>query len=116
MTDCLFCGIARGDIPADVVESDDLCVAFRDIHPAAPVHVLVVPREHIATIDDVETRHEETMGRLFRMASKVAEREKLKERGYRVVMNCGKEAGQSVFHVHLHVLGGKALGWPPFPA
>ena len=115
MTDCLFCKIASGKIPADIVFEDKRALAFRDINPAAPTHVLVIPRRHIATIDDVQDSDELDMGHLFRVAAQVAEQDGLGERGYRVTMNCKADGGQSVFHVHLHVLGGKALGWPPFP-
>jgi histidine triad (HIT) family protein len=115
MSDCLFCKIASREIPADIVYEDAQALAFRDINPVAPTHVLVVPKKHIATIDDVSEADEGLMGHLFRAASKVAAAEGLSERGYRTVMNCKAGAGQSVFHVHLHVVGGKSLGWPPFP-
>jgi histidine triad (HIT) family protein len=115
MKDCLFCKIANNEIKANVVYQDDRAVAFRDTNPQAPLHVLVIPRAHVASINDVRDAHEADMGHLFAVAARVAEQEGLAERGYRTVMNCGSEAGQSVFHVHLHVLGGKHLGWPPFP-
>jgi histidine triad (HIT) family protein len=113
MTDCIFCSIANGTIPArKVIENDDV-VAFHDLNPAAPVHVLVIPRKHIATLDDVVEADAELLGRMLRAASEVAERSGLSA-GYRVVMNVQAGAGQSVFHVHLHVLGGRAFSWPPF--
>lgn len=115
MTDCLFCKIAEKQVPAKIVYQDERALAFRDINPQAPTHVLVIPRQHIATIDDVQSDQEAELGHLFRVASKVAAQEGLGERGYRTVMNCGQEAGQSVFHLHLHLLGGKFMGWPPFP-
>ncbi len=115
MSDCLFCKIVSREIPGKIVYEDEQALAFRDINPVAPTHVLVVPKKHIATIDDVSESDEALMGHLFRAASKVAEAEGLTARGYRTVMNCGAGAGQSVFHVHLHVVGGKPLGWPPFP-
>jgi histidine triad (HIT) family protein len=115
MADCLFCKIIENEIDAKIVYQDERAIAFRDLNPQAPLHVLVVPRKHIATIDDVSSEDEADMGHLFRVASKVAAAEGLAERGYRTVMNCNAEAGQSVFHVHLHVVGGKHLGWPPFP-
>ncbi|MEZ4225515.1 MAG: histidine triad nucleotide-binding protein [Polyangiaceae bacterium] len=115
MSDCLFCKIANKTIPAQVVYEDDRALAFRDINPAAPTHVLVIPRRHIATIDDAQPGDEAEMGHLFLVAAAVARQEGL-ERGYRTVMNCKADAGQSVFHVHLHVLGGRALGWPPMPS
>ncbi|MBK7580635.1 MAG: histidine triad nucleotide-binding protein [Myxococcales bacterium] len=114
MDGCLFCKIAAGEIPATLVHEDPRALAFRDINPVAPTHVLVIPRTHISTINDVEPEHEADMGHLFRVAAIVAKSEGLAESGYRVVMNCGAGAGQSVFHVHLHVIGGRALGWPPF--
>lgn len=113
MEGCLFCKIVRREIPATVVYEDDQAIAFRDLKPVAPTHVLVIPRTHVASIDDVQPEHEALMGHLYRVASAVARAEGL-VRGYRVVMNCGPEAGQSVFHVHLHLVGGKPLGWPPF--
>lgn len=115
MDGCLFCKIVKGEIPATVVHQDDRALAFRDINPVAPTHVLVIPRAHASTINDVAAEHEPDMGHLFRVAAEVAKAEGLAEKGYRVVMNCGAGAGQSVFHVHLHVVGGRALGWPPFP-
>jgi histidine triad (HIT) family protein len=114
MADCLFCRIANKEIPAKIVHEDERAIAFRDINPAAPTHVLVIPRVHIASMDDVDLEHEADMGHLFRVASLVARAEGLTN-GYRVVMNTGPDAGQSVLHVHLHLIGGKHLGWPPFP-
>ncbi len=113
MTDCLFCKIVAGDIPADIVYESESAIAFRDISPKAPTHVLVVPRAHIATANDIEPAHERLVGSLFTAARSIAESEGLAERGYRLVMNCNEGAGQSVFHLHLHVLGGRPLGWPP---
>lgn len=115
MTDCLFCKIVQGEVPAQIVYEDEQSLVFRDINPQAPTHVLVIPRRHIATIDYIEPEHEAELGHLFVVASKVAAQEGLSERGYRTVMNCGQEGGQSVYHLHLHVLGGKPMGWPPFP-
>ena len=116
MSDCLFCKIVNKEIPAKIVFEDERALAFRDINPQAPTHVLVIPKQHVATIGDVAEDHEAEMGHLFRVAAEVAKIDGLTDRGYRTVMNCGEEAGQSVFHVHLHVVGGKPLGWPPFPA
>jgi histidine triad (HIT) family protein len=113
MTDCLFCKIVNGDVPAEIVYETDSVIAFRDISPKAPTHVLVIPRQHIATINDIDPGHEETIGRLFSVAKSVAAEEGLSESGYRVVMNCGEGAGQSVFHIHLHLLGGRPFSWPP---
>jgi histidine triad (HIT) family protein len=113
MADCVFCGIVAGKIPARrVLENDDV-VAFHDLHPAAPVHVLVIPRRHIATLDDADASDAELLGRMLRAASEVASASGLAA-GYRVVMNVHSGAGQSVFHIHLHVLGGRELAWPPF--
>ena len=113
MTDCLFCKVVDGDIPADVVHKTDTVVAFRDINPQAPTHILIVPREHIATINDIADDHQSLIGSLYTVARDVARQEGLVEDGYRVVMNCGEGAGQSVFHIHLHQLGGRDLRWPP---
>jgi len=113
MSDCIFCKIAAGEIPADVVYQDDDVIAFRDLNPQAPTHVLVIPRKHIATLHDAEAEDAQLLGRLFLGAQQVAEASGIAESGYRTVVNCGAGAGQSVFHVHLHVLGGRALGWPP---
>ena len=113
MTDCVFCEIVAGKIPARrVLENDDV-VAFHDLHPAAPVHVLVIPRQHIATLDDAGAGDANLLGKMLTAASEVAAASDLKS-GYRVVMNVQAGAGQSVFHIHLHVLGGRAMAWPPF--
>ena len=112
MTDCVFCGIVNGKIPARrVLENDDV-IAFHDLHPAAPVHVLVILRRHIATLDDAVDADAELLGKMLTAARDVAASSELES--YRVVMNVQAGAGQSVFHVHLHVLGGRAMGWPPF--
>lgn len=106
----LFCRIIEGEIPADIVYQDDDVVAFRDIKPAAPVHVLIVPRKHIAKLSDATAEDAELLGKVLLAANKVAEIEGVKESGYRLIVNTGSDAGQEVFHVHLHVLGGKPLG------
>ena len=113
MSDCLFCKIVDGDIPANVVFEDEDVLAFRDISPQAPTHILIIPRRHISTINDIGDGDCEVIGTLFTAAKKIAAAENLSESGYRVVMNCGEGAGQSVFHIHLHLLGGRGLGWPP---
>ncbi|NNC77029.1 MAG: histidine triad nucleotide-binding protein [Woeseiaceae bacterium] len=113
MSDCLFCKIASGDIPADVVYESDTALAFRDINPMAPTHVLIIPREHVSTINDIDEKHEALVGSLFRAAKEIAASDGLSEDGYRVVMNCNQAAGQTVFHIHLHLLGGRNLTWPP---
>ena len=111
--DCLFCKIVAGDIPADIVYQDDDVVAFRDISPQAPTHVLVIPRKHIATINDLEPSDADTVGKLFLGAKAVAKAEGIAESGYRVTMNCNEDGGQTVYHLHLHLLGGRRLTWPP---
>lgn len=112
-SDCLFCKISAGDIAAELVYEDDTVVAFRDINPQAPLHVLVIPRMHIRTINDMEPAHAEIVGRLYLAAAAIARNEGVADDGYRAVMNCNEQAGQTVFHVHLHVLGGRRLKWPP---
>lgn len=108
---CLFCRIVRGEIPAATVAETDECIAFRDINPQAPVHVLVIPREHIATLNDATDSA--TIGRLALLASEIARSEGVAESGYRTVINTNAAAGQTVFHVHLHLLGGRTFRWPP---
>ena len=110
---CIFCKMAAGDIKPDVVYEDDAVLAFRDQNPQAPTHVLVIPRVHIETLNDVSDAQGPLIGQLFAAARKVAERDGIAERGYRTVFNCNAEAGQSVYHLHLHVLGGRPLTWPP---
>ena len=113
MSDCLFCKILDGEVPADVIYENDTVLAFRDINPMAPTHVLIIPRQHVGTINDIDAEHELMVGRLFSAAKAIAAEEGLSEKGYRVVMNCGEGAGQSVFHIHLHLLGGRGFDWPP---
>jgi len=108
---CIFCRIASGEIPAARVAESDAAVAFRDLNPQAPVHVLVVPRRHVASLADAAEGDE--LGALLLLAREVARLEGIADRGYRVVTNSGADAGQTVHHLHLHVLGGRALGWPP---
>lgn len=111
--DCLFCRIVAGDLPAKLVREDDETIAFRDIDPKAPTHVLVIPRRHIGSVNDLEAGDAELIGRLYLAAKEVAEAEGIATSGYRLVMNAGPDAGQSVDHIHLHVLGGRSLAWPP---
>ena len=113
MTTCIFCKIAEGKIPAEVVYEDDQVLAFRDLNPQAPMHVLVIPRRHISTINDLEPGDAELVGRMYLAARQVAGEAGFETRGYRTVMNCNSEAGQSVYHIHLHVLAGRAMKWPP---
>ena len=112
-SDCLFCKILAGEIPADIIFESESAIAFRDVNPQAPTHVLIIPRQHVASINDIETQHEELVGSLFSAAKAIAAEENLSDDGYRVVMNCNEAAGQTVFHLHLHLLGGRALTWPP---
>ena len=111
--DCLFCKILAGDIPADIVFESDTAIAFRDINSQAPTHVVIIPRKHIATINDIGEADQMIIGSLYLAASAIARDEGIADVGYRVVMNCNAGAGQTVFHIHLHLLGGRALGWPP---
>lgn len=113
MSDCLFCKMAAGEIKPNVVYEDAEVLAFRDINPQAPTHVLVVPKIHIATLNDLQPEQAGLIGKLYLAARRVAEQDGIAERGYRTVMNCNREAGQTVFHIHLHVLGGRGMHWPP---
>jgi len=110
---CIFCRIIAGEMTADVVHRDSRAVALRDINPQAPVHILVIPLDHIESLDEASQRDEATLGHLLRVAARVANSEGLSESGYRTVINTGAGSGQSVFHLHVHVLGGRALSWPP---
>ena len=112
MSDCIFCRIAAGTIPAKLVHEDEHVVAFHDLHPQAPTHVLIIPRRHVASLNDASETDPALLGHLLLAAREVAARLGVGA-GYRVVTNCGASAGQSVFHLHLHVLGGRPLGWPP---
>ena len=112
MQDCLFCKIAAGEIDSDIVSESEAIVAFRDINPKAPAHVLVIPRKHIASAADVSRSDGHLLGEMFEVAASIAAREGL-DGGYRVVTNVGPDAGQSVAHLHLHVLGGRRMSWPP---
>ena len=113
METCLFCGIAKREIPSKMVLEDDRVFAFHDIKPVAPVHVLICPRQHIATLNDVSAEDTALVGYMFEVARKIAEQFGVAQSGYRTVFNCNADAGQAVFHIHLHVLGGRKLAWPP---
>ncbi len=113
MTDCLFCKIVEGKIPSAKVYEDEDVVAFEDIEPQAPVHVLVVPRKHVATLNDLSPEDDALTGKLLRVAALVARKKGIAERGWRAAVNVNRDAHQLVFHVHVHVLGGRAFGWPP---
>ena len=110
---CLFCRIARGELPATIMHDDDGLVAFRDIDPKAPTHILIIPRAHVATLNDLEPSHRGMLGDMHLLASALARVEGISEEGWRVVVNCGPGAGQTVFHVHMHLLGGRPMKWPP---
>jgi histidine triad (HIT) family protein len=110
---CLFCKILDGEIPAELIYESETAVAFRDINPQAPTHALVIPRKHISTINDIEQDDQAIIGSLYTAAREIAATDGIADDGYRAVMNCNEGAGQSVFHIHLHVLGGRRMGWPP---
>lgn len=111
-TDCLFCRIVRRTVPADIVGETDGLVAFKDVHPQAPTHLLIVPTEHIPTLADATEAHTTLLGRAVQFANRLAKQYQLTESGYRLVVNCGASAGQSVWHLHLHLMGGRSFGWP----
>ena len=113
MPDSLFTQIINREIPADIVYESDDVLAFRDISPQAPVHILIIPKEPIPTINDLQDSHAELIGKLFLTAAMIAAEEGIAEDGYRVVMNCNKAGGQMVYHIHLHLLAGRQMGWPP---
>jgi histidine triad (HIT) family protein len=113
MSDCLFCRMVAGDIKPDVVYEDDAVLAFRDLNPQAPTHVLVIPKQHIATTNDLDEASAGVVGKLYLAAKQIAGDEGIAGPGYRMVMNCNPGAGQSVYHLHLHLLGGRPMHWPP---
>jgi len=110
LKDCIFCKIAGGEIPAEVVYEDEQVVAFNDLNPVAPVHILLIPRLHIPSFDDIKPEHKELMGHLAWVAGELARQKNINEGGYRLIMNCGRDGGQEIFHLHFHLLGGKPLG------
>jgi histidine triad (HIT) family protein len=110
---CVFCKIAEGKMPADIVYQDDDIIGFRDLYPQAPRHILFIPRRHISTVNDLNTWDAELVGKLTLAAQQVAIEQGFAEEGYRLVMNCNRMAGQSVFHIHLHLLAGRPMQWPP---
>jgi histidine triad (HIT) family protein len=112
-SNCIFCKIVAGEIPADIVHRDETCTAFRDRTPAAPTHVLVVPNKHIVSLNELQDADAGSIGRLFVVAAAIAKDQKIDASGYRVVVNTGQEGGQSVFHLHVHLLGGRPMQWPP---
>ena len=110
---CPFCAIVARKEPARIVHEDDDTLAFEDLRPRAPTHVLVVPKKHVPTMNDLGPEDAEVMGKLFRVAAKIAKDRSLADRGWRAIVNANRHAGQTVFHIHLHVIGGRAMGWPP---
>lgn len=110
---CVFCRIAAGASPADIVYQDDMVTAFRDINPQAPIHILIIPNTHLASIADIKEEHDGLIGRLFGIANQLAIQEGVSETGYRLVVNRGDHGGQTVYHLHLHLLGGRWMKWPP---
>ncbi len=113
MSNCIFCKIMSKEIPSTIFYEDELCIAFDDINPQAPVHVLIVPREHVATFNDLGEDKKELIAHLCMVVNKVAEIKKIQDPGYRIVINCNPAGGQMVYHLHVHVLGGRHMSWPP---
>ena len=113
MEDCLFCKIRDGEIPCEIVYENDYLLAFNDINPIAPIHILIIPKEHISTLNDIKEKHTQTMGELFLAAKKIANDKGISESGYRTVFNCNKDGQQTVFHIHLHLMAGRQMTWPP---
>ena len=111
--DCLFCKIIAGDIPSTKVYEDDKVYAFRDIEPQAPVHILIIPKAHIASANELTEENASIVGHIFAVAAKIAKEEGIADGGYRIVNNCGQDGGQTVEHLHFHMLGGRSLAWPP---
>ncbi len=110
MEDCIFCKIIKGEIPSSKVYEDDEILAFNDINPAAPIHILVIPKKHIASLADMEKEDEKIVGKIYGVINKIAEEQGFKQNGYRVIVNCGKDAGQEVMHLHFHILAGAKFG------
>ncbi len=113
MTDCLFCKIVAGEIPAKMVYEDDTILAFEDIGPQAPTHILIIPKQHFASLKDVPGTEKDLLGQILLKAKEIAREKGLEDSGYRVVLNTGRDAGQAVFHIHFHLLGGRRMSWPP---
>lgn len=113
MSDCLFCGIVDGKVKANFVYQDDSIVAFKDIAPKAPVHMLIIPRRHLVSVSDITEADRALIGQIFQVAARLAREQGIADSGYRVVVNSGADAGQSVYHLHYHLLGGRRMSWPP---
>jgi len=111
--ECIFCKIAAGELPADIYYEDDEVLAFRDVHPVAPTHLLIIPRRHIATANEFSEDDSTLIGKLSITAARIARELRVDQSGYRLVMNCNRDAGQTVFHIHLHLLAGRRFSWPP---
>jgi histidine triad (HIT) family protein len=112
LTDCIFCKIIAGEATGEIVYKDEFVVAFRDIHPVAPVHILIVPKEHIASVNDVNQEHEIILGRMFTVAREIAKQKEISTSGYRLIINTGSNAGQVIFHLHMHLIGGQRMRFP----
>jgi len=110
---CIFCQIVQGELPANIVYETERAIAFTDIRPQAPHHILIIPKEHIPTLNDISDQHQDLIGELFLIAKKVADQLGIAEKGYRTVFNCNRDGGQDVYHIHLHLLGGRKMYWPP---
>lgn len=113
MDDCLFCKINRGEIPSEKVYDGEGVFAIKDVNPQAPVHLLILPKKHFSTILEIEEEDQKMIGSIFTVANKLAKENSLTDTGFRLILNCGRGAGQSVFHIHYHLMGGRALNWPP---
>ena len=113
MENCLFCKIISLEIPAEIIFEDKNILAFRDIQPKAPTHILIIPKVHIPTLDDVKSNHKELLGNLIKVSTELAKQEGISDTGYRTVFNCKQDGGQTVYHIHLHLLGGRKFTWPP---
>ncbi|KPJ67245.1 MAG: hypothetical protein AMJ43_05080 [Coxiella sp. DG_40] len=111
--ECIFCKIINGEIPAKIIYQDELLIAFDDLYPQAPVHKLIVPRKHIATLNDINPKDKELMGHILYVSKQLAEQLNIAKSGYRTLLNCNIDGGQAVFHIHLHLLGGRKMNWPP---
>lgn len=113
MSDCIFCKIIKKEIPAKIVHEDDMVIAFEDVNPQAPVHLLIVPRKHIPTLLDLTPEDNQLIGHIFLTANNLAKNKGISASGFRTVFNCNKDAGQAVYHIHLHIFGGRRMAWPP---
>jgi len=113
MEDCLFCKIVNNEIPAELIFEDDRIVAFNDINPQAPIHILIIPKEHFASLNDIPEEKKDLLGHILLRARQIAQNLGIRENGYRIVLNTAKDSGQDVFHIHFHLLGGRRMTWPP---